>query len=95
MDRKGNDSDRGAINRIVKEHNATVTDLRKYATAKKQIRAEIEKSKTPEEIRAARNQMYQQKTESQAKISQAEGLLQKIHQLKDLAINRTELIRKL
>jgi hypothetical protein len=95
MDRKGKNSDRGAINRTVKEHNATVTDLRKYAAAKKQIQTEIQKAETPEEIRAAHNQMYQRKTESQAKIGQAEGLLRKIHQLKELVSERGHLIRKL
>ncbi|MEK4078255.1 MobQ family relaxase [Paenibacillus sp. FSL M7-0656] len=95
MDRKGKNSDRGSINRSVKEYNTTVTDLRKYAAMKKEVQAEIQKAKTPEEICAAHNQMYQRKTESQAKIGQAEGLLQKINKLKDLAMNRGELIRKL
>lgn len=95
MDRKGKNSDRGSINRAVKEHNATVTDLRKYAAAKKQIQTEIQKAKTPEEIRAAYEQMYQRKMDSTGQLGRAEALLQKIGQLKELLKDREQMVRKL
>lgn len=94
MEARGKETDRGSINRAVKEHNALVVDLQAYAQQRQKLKAQPA-PKSFKQVDQEWNRLYQERQQVSSRLNQSKHQLQQILQLQLLQNERLVLQKQL
>lgn len=94
MEARGKETDRGSINRAVKEHNALVVDLQAYARQRQKLKAQPA-PKSFKQVDQEWNRLYQERQQVSSRLNQSKHQLQQILQLQLLQNERLVLQKQL
>jgi hypothetical protein len=97
MEQRGVSTDRGSINRSVREHNSMVIDLAAYAKEREKIAAEMARiqaaPKTMKQIDDEHSRLYWQRNNMKADINKLQAQLERIEKVQELE-NERDVLRK-
>lgn len=96
MERKGKQTDRGSINRAVKEYNAVVYDLNAFSKKKEEIKGEMGRMPmSMKEVDQKHSELYKQRLEMSSDINKLQVQLQQIEKREEHLQKRDKIRNKI